>query len=234
MPFYENFSMNAPTPLGAKMARREANNVLKRILGYKPDIRAVLELGPGRGPFAMAVRSRGLDYSSVDISWTSLRNLSVVDKKVQSLVPPIPFAGASFDLAFASNLLEHMLDYRKALLFVEEMSRVVRVGGAVCQRVPNAMAWGLHFWNGDYTHSFFTTPRTVSQVYLDVGLQIEAIYPVSGSFVGGMASLTALLGKIIPSWVINHGANPASRLSKILYSAKTTFLLGFLLIGRKT
>lgn len=233
MPFYENFSVKKPTSLGKQMADREASNVLKKILSYKQDVASVLELGPGRGPFTQACKLHGLGYTCADISWSSLRALSDVDKRVQTLVPLLPFADQSFDLVFASNLLEHMLDFKNALLLIEEMKRVTRPGGLVCHRVPNAMVWGLHFWNGDYTHSFFTTPRTVSQVYLDAGLKIEAIHSVSGFVIGPAARLVALLGKIIPSWIVDHGADPTSQLTKSIYSAKTTFLLGFLIVGRR-
>jgi SAM-dependent methyltransferase len=148
-------------------------------------------------------------------------------------VPPLPVSSGLFDIAFASNVLEHMLDFRAASTFVEEMARVVKPGGLICHRVPNVMAWGMHFWNGDYTHSFATTPRNVSQLYLDLGLKVEAWYPVTGPLVGRGARALSLIGKLIPSWVVDHGAKPVSRFSKSIYSLKTTFLQGFLIIGRK-
>lgn len=223
--------MKKPTSLGTRMANREALNVFKKVIGYQPNTHSVLELGPGRGPFALACQANGLDYFSTDISWVSLQNLPGVTRKVQSLVPPIPFADQSFDLTFASNLLEHMLDFQHALALVQEMKRVTRPDGLVCQRVPNAMAWGLHFWNGDYTHSFFTTPRTVTQVYLDVGLSIRAIYPVSAFVVGSLAVLLSFLAHFIPSWPFNYGGD-RSAFSQSIYSAKTTLYLGFLIIGQ--
>jgi ubiquinone/menaquinone biosynthesis C-methylase UbiE len=232
MPFYENFSTKQPTSLGASIANREANNVLKAIIKYKKKVRSVLELGPGRGPFAAACQTHHLDYACADISWGLLQGLSSVEKRVQTMVPGLPFASQSFDLSFASNLLEHMLDFNHALLFIEEMKRVTCVGGLICHRVPNAMAWGMHFWNGDYTHSFFTTPRTVSQVYLDAGLEILTIVPVSGFVVGPLARLTSILGYLTPSWMFDHGASRSSFVQK-LYSFKTTFYLGFLIVGRK-
>ena len=232
MPFYENFSASQPTGAGAWLADREAKNVLRAILKVKDDARSVLEIGPGRGPFMRACDAQSLDYTCVDISWTLLKGLPG-RKRVNALVPPLPVASGLFDIAFASNVLEHMLDFRAALSFVEEMTRVVKPGGLVCHRVPNVMAWGMHFWNGDYTHSFATTPRNVSQLYLDLGLKVEAWYPVSGPSVGRGAAALSWIGKLIPSSVVAHGANPASRLTKSVYSLKTTFLLGFLIIGRK-
>lgn len=233
MPFYDNFSMQGPTSLGAFIADREARNCLTTILKLFKEANSLLEIGPGRGAFARSCLNINLNYTCIDISMPLLRDLSLADKKVQALVPPLPFRSESFDIAYASNLLEHMLDFRTALFLLEEMRRVVRRGGLICHRVPNGMAWGMHFWNGDYTHSFFTTPRTVSQVYLDAGLRIEAVHPVSGFVVGPIGQLVSVIGHLIPTWIVGHGANPTSRLSKVVYSAKTTFLLGFLIIGRK-
>lgn len=232
MPFYENFSQKQPTKAGVKIAAREADNILKLILNYNENIGSVLELGPGRGPFAKACQMYELDYTCADISLTLLRNVSSVEKRVQTRVPRLPFADNSFDLTFASNLLEHMIDFRDAFHFVDEMKRTTRPDGLVCHRVPNAMAWGMHFWNGDYTHGFFTTPRTVSQVYIDVGMDILAVYPVSGFFVGPHARLASIFGHLLPSWLFSHGASRSS-LVQMLYSLKTTFLPGFLIVGRK-
>jgi SAM-dependent methyltransferase len=232
MPFYENFSRKQPSKIGLRIADKESENVLRKILNYNENIYSVLELGPGRGPFAKACRVRGLDYTCADISWTLLNNLSLTEKRVQTLVPNLPFADNSFDLTFASNLLEHMIDYKDAFHFVDEMKRTTRPEGLVCHRVPNALAWGFHFWNGDYTHGFFTTPRTVSQVYLDVGLDILAVYPVSGYFVGAHARLVSIFARLLPSWLFSQGADRSNH-TQMLYSLKTTFLLGFLIIGQK-
>lgn len=232
MPFYDNFSLGQPSGPGLWIARREAENVLQAIMRLKSEVHSVLEIGPGRGPFLQNCTHKSLDYTCIDISWTLLNELGD-SKRINALVPPLPIAPEVFDVVFASNVLEHMLNFRAALALVGEMARVTKPEGLVCQRVPNVMAWGMHFWNGDYSHSFATTPRNVSQLYLDLGLKIEALYPVSGPVVGGGARPLSLLGKLIPSWVVDHGANPLSHISKSLYSAKTTFLLGFLIIGRK-
>lgn len=232
MPFYDNFSRKQPSRTGMKIAAREAGNILKAITNYNENIRSVLELGPGRGPFAQACHTHGLDYTCADVSLTLLHGVSPAEKKVQTMVPRLPFADNSFDLTFASNLLEHMIDYKDAFLFVDEMKRTTRPNGLVCHRVPNAMAWGMHFWNGDYTHGFFTTPRTVSQVYLDVGLKIIAVRPISGFFVGAHAKFFSLFAHLLPSWLFSHGAN-RSTITQMFYSLKTTFLLGFLIIGQE-
>jgi SAM-dependent methyltransferase len=233
MPFYDSFLLARPTALGTFLADQESRNCLKAIIKQKRNVRSFLEIGPGRGAFAASCLAYSFDYTCADISVSLLRDLSQIEKKVRILAPVLPFRTESFDVTYAANLLEHMIDFRAALLFIEEMRRVVRPGGLVCHRVPNAMAWGFHFWNGDYTHSFFTTPRTVAQLYLDASLKIKAVYPVSGFVVGPFARPLSLFGKMIPSWIVDHGADPASKFAKSLYSAKTSFLLGLIIIGQK-
>ena len=232
MPFYDNFFVNEPSFFGNKLALWESRNVLRKILPYKKNVLSMLEVGPGRGPFMRSIQDKDMQYACVDVSLSALGQLEN-SNRICAMVPPLPIVMNSFDIVFASNVLEHMLDFRAALIFVEEMTRVVRPGGLVCHRVPNAMAWGMHFWNGDYTHSFATTPRNVSQLYADVGLKIENIYPVAGSIVGYWANWLSVVGKIIPSSITNHGALLDSRFNKMVYSLKTTFLNGFLIIGRK-
>jgi SAM-dependent methyltransferase len=233
MPFYDNFSTVQPTGAGSQIARRIAVNQMRLILRHHSNVRDVLELGPGRGPFAEQCLQKNLEYTCADISARLLSDLNHLPRRVQALVPPIPFASNQFDVSFAANFLEHMLDFRQAYDLVDEMKRVVRPGGLVCHCVPNAMEWGLQFWNGDYTHSFPTTPRRVAQLYLDVGLRDIAIYPFSGPWMGALAHLGNLIGKILPVWFTGHGAMPTSKFTKSLYSAKTTFLQSFMILGQK-
>lgn len=231
MPFYDNFSQVAPSGMGLRLADAESANLLRAIRKHGAPV-SVLEIGPGRGGFARACDVHSMDYTCLDISRPLLRALTG-RKRLETFAPPIPLADAHFDLAYAANLLEHMPGFRAANGLLEEMARVARPGGLICHRVPNVMAWGNHFWNGDYTHSFPTTPRNVSQAYLDAGLHVEAVYPVSGPVVGRLAYLVSIVGKLIPSFLVDHGAYVTSRLSKSIYSAKTTFLRGFLIVGRK-
>lgn len=236
MSFYDNFSVQQPSGLGASISRTEARKCLARILGHKEEAKTILEVGPGRGDFAGACsQQEGLEYSCVDINERLLQELDTLGgRKVRSMVPGLPFANDSFDVTYASNVLEHMVDFPAANQFLIEMKRVTAPGGLVCHRAPDAMAWGMQFWNGDYTHSFVTTKRRVAQLYLDTGLQIEEVVTVAGSVLGWPARGVSLIGKLIPGWIVDHGANPTSRISKLVYSAKTTFLRGFLIIGRKT
>jgi hypothetical protein len=59
---------------------------------------------------------------------------------------------------------------------VEESARVVRPGGTIILMFPNAYANGSLFWEMDYTHGYFTTPRRVRQMCENVGLDVVAIH----------------------------------------------------------
>ncbi len=231
MPFYDNFAKKKPTKMGQYITYQEARNVLAIILSQwkfnrKPSL---LEIGPGRGVFARVCQENHISWTGADASFTLLNHLPQEMKKVQTFAPPLPFKEQAFDIVFASNLLEHMNSAQNALRLIQEMRRVVAPGGLVCQRVPNAMAWGVHFWNGDYTHNFFTTPRTVTQLYIDAEIQIEKLVKLSGPITGRYAKIAHLLATLIPA---GDGAGP--QLRQRLYSLKTTFLEGFLIIGRRS
>jgi len=233
MPFYDNFSNMQPTGAGSLMARRIASNQISLVLKHHIKVRDVLELGPGRGPFAQQCQQHQLNYTCADVSERLLIDLGPLLRRVQALVPPLPFASEQFDVSFAANFLEHMLDFRHAYDLMDEMKRVVRPGGLVCHCVPNVMDWGLQFWNGDYTHSFPTTPRRIAQLYLDLSLRDIAIYHLSRPWMGTLAHLGNLIGKFIPVWFIGYGIMQTSKFKKALYSAKTTFLASFMIVGRK-
>jgi SAM-dependent methyltransferase len=233
MPFYDNWGAIETTSVGRLIEKSTSENLLKHILDHA-EVNSLLELGPGRGDFSQACIRHELDYYSADINSQLLKNNKTTENKsVQAYIPPLPFSTNSFDVTFASNFLEHMVDFQAASLLIEEMVRVTKPKGLICHRVPDAMAWGMHFWNGDYTHSFVTTRRRVSQLFIDNQLSIIGLYLVSGPFIGKIAKPVSLLGKLIPSWIVGHGADPKNTFSKRIYSLKTNFLAGFLIIGRK-
>jgi hypothetical protein len=95
------------------------------------------------------------------------------------------------------------------------------------------MAWKMHFWNGDYTHGFPTTPRNVSQIFFDLDLDIVDLRAVSGPVIGRNAYLLSLFSSIIPSGLFNHGARLHNSFDKRVYSLKTSLLLGFIIVGKK-
>jgi SAM-dependent methyltransferase len=79
----------------------------------------VLDVGGGPGFFAAAFTAVGARYISVD-----LQPIGTVCADAQSL----PFRNGSIDVAFSSNVIEHVADPRRML---HEMLRVTKPGGLV-------------------------------------------------------------------------------------------------------
>jgi SAM-dependent methyltransferase len=231
MPFYDSFALAKPSAIGEWMDKAFSNAALS-LLEEHVMPSSVLEIGPGRGLFADVCQKKDIAYTCLDISSTLLQKINVKNR-VNALAQFLPFSENSFDAVFAANVLEHMQGFREAVQFIENMKRVVRPNGVVAVRVPNVMAWKMHFWNGDYTHGFPTTPRNVSQIFFDLDLDIVDLRAVSGPVIGRNAYLLSLFSSIIPSGLFNHGARLHNSFDKRVYSLKTSLLLGFIIVGKK-
>lgn len=114
--------------------------VIKQMLSRLP-YKTVLDVGCGDGGLLETIRPQA-HYTGVDISPTQLtafRKLLRATKKnsvrlVQADVTKLPFADNSFDVAFACDVLEHVLEPEKVLT---EIDRVVKDNGYVIFSIPN-------------------------------------------------------------------------------------------------
>jgi ubiquinone/menaquinone biosynthesis C-methylase UbiE len=98
----------------------------------------VLECGVGTGLLlervaAFARSARGIDLSSGMLDKARARGLDVREASVTD----IPFADASFDVAYAFKVLPHVADIGRAL---SEMARVTRPGGVVLAEFYNPVS----------------------------------------------------------------------------------------------
>ncbi len=102
----------------------------------------VLDIGAGPGFFGDAFRDAGAWYASVDSDLAELRSRPDRRDAVLGLGQRLPIRAASVDVAFSSNLLEHVPD---PFTVWEELIRVTRVGGYVVTAFTNWMSpWGGH------------------------------------------------------------------------------------------
>ncbi len=102
----------------------------------------VLDVGCGSGrdlPFIARIASRcvALDYSLEMIraarsQGSPIRELLVGDATA------LPFPDGSFDKVIASEVIEHIPDWRRA---IREMARVLRPGGRLVLTTPNRRSW---------------------------------------------------------------------------------------------
>lgn len=104
----------------------------------------LLDVGGGPGFFADAFAARGATYIAVDADAGEMRlhGRAPGPRTVQASGTALPFAQGAFDIAYSSNVLEHVPD---PWALAEEMIRVVRPGGtAVISYTLWFGPWGGH------------------------------------------------------------------------------------------
>jgi SAM-dependent methyltransferase len=106
-----------------------------------PDV-SVLEVGCGNGLFldrirkiAPGARLSGVDYSHYQIERPVHPSLRL---KQADLAKGIPCDDSSFDVVYAAEIIEHLLDPD---LLLSEIRRVLRPGGTLVLTTPNLCAW---------------------------------------------------------------------------------------------
>lgn len=97
----------------------------------------VLDFGCGNGDLANHLASQGNDVFGVDIDisqslikYPSLKFFNLVNKN-------IPFSDASFDKAYARDVLEHVDDPTH---YIREINRVLKIGGLFYVSVPHHLS----------------------------------------------------------------------------------------------
>jgi methionine biosynthesis protein MetW len=108
---------------------------------YATSKSACLDVGCGDGRAAgLWLHEHAGEYVGVDVSTTGVaaaRGLGL-DARVVEDAASLPFPADSFDLAVASEVLEHLFD---PSLAVAEVRRVLRPGGVLVVTVPNVAYW---------------------------------------------------------------------------------------------
>ncbi|MDQ2756403.1 MAG: class I SAM-dependent methyltransferase [Actinomycetota bacterium] len=134
----------------------------------------VLELGAGWCDFANAVQARRV--VALDLDPVVLRAAGPeVEAHVGDCADLAPFADASFDVVFASNLLEH-LDRETTGRVLGEARRVLRPDGRLILLQPNfRLAPGRYF--DDFTHVSIWTDQSLSDYLVVSGWRLEEVRP---------------------------------------------------------
>jgi len=230
--FYDSYLMVQPTKLGLHIQLKRIQAEWRIINHSESDIYDVMEVGPGFGVFANWVKRKGLKYYGLDANYNIVNRMTLSGYTgCQTKVPPIPIAGSSFDLVYASHVLEHMPNAETAYKLVTEIKRVLRPGGLVVVVCPDFLTVGSMFWDTDYTHSFPITKRRLRQIFGDTHLEILKILSFTGPWKGIMLSrLISLLMSILPIGIL-----PISRAAKThLDRARFSFLGNLFAVARKT
>lgn len=234
------YQLEQTTQTYNKVKVRFSRQILDKLQKYLTEDAYVVEVGPGAGHFALECINRGYSYSAIESSeplqeMLRQKGIDVID----ATVPPVPLGDNSVHLMFASMVLEHMPDYTNAIGFVEEVSRILKPGGAFCLTFPNAYACGKIFWEMDYTHSYYTTPRRVSQLCRQLGLDVIEVQKSVGWFwvhstpAHDVLRLFSNLLAIIINNSMVAGLIESVGLGGVLWKLRKTFFESAIVIARK-
>jgi SAM-dependent methyltransferase len=141
---------------------------------YVPEDSRVLDLGAGycnfinnvvaRDKHAVDVFSRFPEYAAPDVA---THVASATD---------MPFLEADrFDVAFASNLVEH-LNRPDLILLLSELRRVLRLGGTLILMQPNFKYCSTTYFD-DYTHLQIFTDASLYDFLEAYGFKMQASFP---------------------------------------------------------
>ena len=111
---------------------KERDFILDKSLSVSGEI---LEIGTGKGHFALALAKRGYNFTSIDISFQeqeiAMLNLRYfgLEKQVTFKIEDaarMSFSDQSFNVIFSINVFHHL---EKSLAVLEEINRLLRNGG---------------------------------------------------------------------------------------------------------
>jgi len=154
----------------------------------RPGMR-VLDVGCGAGEFATALREAGAHPVGVDVAREALRRAAARDPALDlrrwEPGEPLPAEDASFDLAWAGEVLEHVVDLAP---WLSEVRRVLRPGAALLVTTPHhgpgrmlALAldrrrFAEHF-EPRSDHVRFFSPATLRELLEDLGFEVLQARP---------------------------------------------------------
>lgn len=154
---------------------------MKHELRDLPRTARVLEVGCGDGSFTTDLAAKFSSVTAIDISAGQIADnaarLPGITFRQHDVSEAFPFAEATFDVVWCSEVLEHLFDPRFAL---REMHRILRPGGRLLVTVPyhgrfkNVLIalfnWDEHFVPST-SHIRFYTKRSLSRIVSAAGLE---------------------------------------------------------------
>lgn len=134
---------------------------------------SILEVGPGRGEFALESLRRGFSYTGIEPSKELRQKLEVMGiSVVDQNIPPIQLENNRFDLVHSYDFVEHLKNFENVMEFFSEAYRVLRPGGYISVIAPNYLTIGSLFYRYEYQHSYVTTKDRLVNLLGDSGFSI--------------------------------------------------------------
>jgi ubiquinone/menaquinone biosynthesis C-methylase UbiE len=140
---------------------KERDLILDRSLPVSGDI---LEIGTGKGHFALALSKRGFKFTTIDISEEEqgIAKLNIQYYRLENQVnfrienaEDLSFSDHSFDVIFSVNVFHHL---KRTDVVLDEMARLLRSGGKIVLGDFNARGLAIinecHAREGR-THDYF-------------------------------------------------------------------------------
>ncbi len=102
--------------------------------------RSLLDIGCGTGLNSERLSSKGYEITGVDISAVAIEQYRSRGFRghVEDVTRGMSFQSASFDVVFAADVIEHLVDIE---LFGKEVFRVLKPGGILVLSTPNSAFW---------------------------------------------------------------------------------------------
>jgi len=181
--YYEDLWERLPAELDPPSFRRRLHFLLGEV---RPEDRA-LDVGCGTGDFTAAMARAGADAIGVDVAEAALRRARSRHPGVEfRLVPldgPLPFEDGSFELVWASEVIEHVADTAR---WLSEVRRVLAPGGRLLVTTPShgrlrVAVGGVERFSeplGDHLHLY--TKRSLGSLLGEFGFGEVRVRAVEG------------------------------------------------------
>jgi SAM-dependent methyltransferase len=170
--YYEALWEELPAELDPPDFERRRGFLLSAV---RPGLR-VLDLGAGEGRFTAELAGAGTRVVGVEIAETALRRARVahpdIDFRLTPVEGPLPFADGSFDLVWASEVIEHVADTAR---WLSEVRRVLAPGGRLLLTTPShgrvrLLLGGIEVFSeplGDHLHLY--SRASLAELLADFG-----------------------------------------------------------------
>jgi 2-polyprenyl-3-methyl-5-hydroxy-6-metoxy-1,4-benzoquinol methylase len=219
--FYERFAERFDPEMNHYDLQRRLEIVYGELLTDDLAGKQLLDAGCGTGWFSQRACERGAKVTSLDVGEKLLAQVAKKcdSKRVVGDVLDLPFEDASFDFVVCSEVIEHTLEPRRAVL---ELGRVLRPGGVMVLTVPNQV-WHFAIDIANFLklrpyegYENWVTWRELRRFVSDAGLRVDEqrgfhMFPFVLSVTHGILRRLDAYGRQLGPAMLNLGVRATRR-----------------------